>query len=140
MKFNRNNNAVAQKGAKPIFIGVVISVLVGLLGTVLVAFLLGQGSVTEKSVGLCTKIITFVSAFLGSLVCVSQMNEKIMLYAGICNGVYFFLLAALNILAFDGRFNGVIIYVVLFLFSVAISSLIGAKRVQGKGNVKFRMK
>ncbi len=138
MKTKRMDKTGRSSGVIAALIGLGVSVFVSLLGSALIAYLMGKGSVSENARGICAKVILFLSAFLGCMVCTSGVSEKILIYSGACALGYIVLLLLVNLVAFDSGISGLMWSVLIVASAALISGLLRSKRINGKGKRKFR--
>ena len=134
MKIKSNKHS----GLIGVLYGLAASIVFGLLGTALVAYLLGKGNV--NAIGIWTNSVFGLSSLIGCCICAVMAKDKIAIYTGICGAAFLFLLVAVNITFFNGLFSGVFLYLVITAVSVLLSVVITGKRGQQKRNKKFKFR
>lgn len=115
-------------------VGVVASVLTGLAGTSVIAWLLIVGTIGDGTTDVLLRIWLCISAFLGGVL--SVKNAKVPVYTPIVTaGTYFAILLICGLLFFDGDTHHVLLAGVLVVAGGAIACVI---RRKSRGKTKRR--
>ena len=122
-----------------ILIGVLLCVTIGLIGTAMAALLMGKGSLGENRGDISAVVIAFVSSSVGVFSCLSFKKGKYLLRGLICSAGYMFVLAAINIVVFDGVFSGFLKITLSALIGSVLCALLKSKIDNGIHRTKFRV-
>lgn len=109
-------------------IGAVISIVLMLIGTMIIALLVMNETMTEKAIGYGVLAVTLIATFTGAYVALTIYKKKYLITSMSVSIVFALILLSLTALFFDGQFNGVPATLL-----VIICGGVSAMLVAGKG-------
>ncbi len=130
---NKGKNSTVSK----IAVGTALALLVSIIGAAVLAALTVGEKISTDSIAMWKLALLFLGALCGTLVGTKLADGQALLVGGLICICYLLVLAAINIMFFDGVFQGVMGSVLVALAGGAISI---ALAVFGKGKSGRRRK
>lgn len=120
-----------------ISIGVAISTTVMLLGTLMLAYLVLNETVSGNQMGLAASCILLLSTALGCWIAAILTKQKKLLVCGITALALFLILLSITAVFFDGTFSGVGRTAFVILLGAGVALLPGLRRKSRKTRIKI---
>lgn len=133
----RKQNTVNKPILTHILIGAITALVIGIAGASLMAALIIGERIPIESIKLGIWTILFLSSLCGTLLGIKLANTQALVIGSAISLTYLLALSAINILFFDGTFQGVIVSALVVLAGSAVS--IGLTLI-GNGQPRRRRK
>lgn len=95
------------KPAASVAMGIATSVLMTILLSLFIAYMLNNGTTTERTSQLLVTVIHFAAVFVGALLAGKSAKQKYAIMCACVFVIYCALLLALTVFAFESNFQGI---------------------------------
>lgn len=125
------------KWLRSLLLGVSVSILITNITAMIVAYVIYCGKLDESSTAYAAGAITFISAFIGSVVTSKAVGKGRLMFSCITAIVYFGFLLILAFVLFEGKMNGVGATALLIGGAGASAGILGIRN-KGAGIKRMR--
>lgn len=138
MVVNRKVSGKALSIPAGIGIGAGIGLLVTLIGTGILAWLLGEERIAVQGTGYGVMVILVLSSLLGPWIAAALVKHQRLVVCLATGGVYLLVLTGMNILWFGGQFQGILPTVLLILGGSTGAALVGNGRQGNRTSARHK--
>ena len=140
MTVNRKVTGNAMSMGQGIGLGIVVSLVITLAGSMLVAWLIGREMIPEIAVGYGAMMILILGSMAGAWTAVLKIKHRKLLVCGMSGVGYYISLLAMTALLFGGQYQGMGVTALVILCGVGVTALIACRepKIKRKNYKKLR--
>ena len=129
----------AYEPVRSVLYGIVLSLVIILLGSLLSTWLIHKEYTEMDSIGYLTMIVLSVSGISCGFIMKRKAKVKLLITAVVAEGCVFLCLLATGSLLFDGKIQGVWVTLLLLMGTMLAAILVGTNRKQRMKNHRHKV-
>ncbi len=106
MTANRKVTGTASTMPGGLAVGGILSLSITLVGSMITAWLIGTGRISETAMGYCAMGILLLSSFAGAMTAARKIKHRLLYVCGLSGLLYYGLLLCVTALFFGGQYEG----------------------------------
>lgn len=128
MKNNQSSMPLA------IIIGILVSIGITIIGTILCTALISGGNITESTMSIMCPFIWFLASFAGAVASALIANRQYLIACGVPIACYLVILFTVSAMFLDGRYETIGWGILFDLLAATVALLVFLRKGSGKKN------